>query len=197
MINKKYKNYFKENLITELNKLNYLSAEKLYDAFYFLHHGTRRLLPQVQGVSRSVYYALPGLNTSYFDAVWNVPGKFKKNNKMRRNLLTKYYQEVCDIKLVRDDQIDYIGKKIGVESFFKFMKILKHKKFGILKSDYDFWGEQIYKYIDKDLKSWIKNEVKNNALLDFDILNKDEFLRYFENKRLPLSSYGTFIVLNL
>ena len=75
------------------------------------------------------------------------------------------------------------------------MKILKHKSRS-LKSDYDFWGEQIYKYIDRDLKSWIKNEIKNNALLDYDILNKDEFIKYFEKKRLPLSSYGTFIVLS-
>ena len=196
LTNKKYQSFFKETLKEELKKLDYLPAEKLYDAFYFLHHGTRRLLPQVQGASQSVYYALPGLNTLYFDAVWCVPGKLKKNNYMRKNLLTKYYKEVCDTRLIRDDQIDYIGKKLGLDSIYKIMKFLKHKKFGILKSDYDFWGEQIYKYIDKDLKFWIKKEIKNNALLDYDILNKDKFIKYFEKKRLPLSSYGTSIVLS-
>ncbi len=196
IIDTKYKDYFKETLKGELNKLDYLPAEKLYDAFYFLHHGTRRLLPQVQAASQFVYYALPGLNISYFDSVWKVPGKFKKNNMMRQNLLTKYYKEVTETRLVRDDQVDYIGKKFGIDSFYKIMKLLKHKKFGILESDYDFWGEQIHKYIDRDLKSWIRSENKNNALLDYDILNKDEFLKYYEKERLPLSSYGTSIVIS-
>ena len=62
---------------------------------------------------------------------------------MRQDLLKKYYPEVCHTKLVRDDQIDYIGKKIGVDTYYKLMKILKHKKFGILKSDYDF-GDNKY-----------------------------------------------------
>ena len=196
IIDKKYKNYFSETLKSELDKLDYLPAEKLYDAFYFLHHGTRRLLPQVQAASQSVYYALPGLNISYFDSVWKVPGKFKKNNMMRRNLLTKYYKEVSETRLVRDNQVDYIGKKFGVDSFYKIMKSLKHKKFGVLEADYDFWGGQIYKYIDRDLKSWIISENKNNALLDYDLLNKDEFIKYFERERLPLSSYGTSIVIS-
>ncbi len=196
LFNFKYKDYFLETLKKELNKLNFLPAEKLYDAFYFLHHGTRRLLPQVQAASKTIYYALPGLNTLYFDSVWNVPGKFKKKNKMRQDLLKNYYQEVSDTKLVRDDQIDYIGKKFGINTFYKIMKILKHKKFGILKSDYDFWGQQIYEYIEKDLEPWIKNETKHNAMLDYDFLNKDEFLKYYSKKRLPLSSYGTSIVIS-
>ena len=76
------------------------------------------------------------------------------------------------------------------------MKFLKHKKFGVLEADYDFWGGQIYEYIDRDLKSWIISENKNNALLDYDLLNKDEFIKYFERERLPLSSYGTSIVIS-
>ena len=76
------------------------------------------------------------------------------------------------------------------------MKILKHKKFGLLKSDYDFWGEQIYEYIERDLKSWINSEIKNNAMLDYNFLQKDQFLKYYSEKRLPLSSYGTSIVIS-
>ncbi len=196
MFSPKFQDFFMDTLIKELTKLNYLPAEKLYDAFYFLHHGTRRLLPQVQAASKKIYYALPGLNTLYFDAIWSVPGKFKKKNKMRQDLLKKYYQNVCSTRLVRDDQIDYIGKKYGVNFFYKIMKILKHKKFGLLKSDYDFWGEQIYEYIGRDLKYWINSEIENNAMLDYNFLQKDEFLEYYSEKRLPLSSYGTSVVIS-
>lgn len=196
IFNSKFKDFFIETFRDELNKLNYLPAEKLYDAFYFLHHGTRRLLPQVQAASKNIYYALPGLNTLYFDSVWRVPGKYKKKNKMRQDLLKKYYNVVCDTRLVRDNQIDYIGKKFGVDTYYKIMKYLKHKKIGILKSDYDFWGEQIYEYIERDLISWINIDIKKNAMLDYDFLQKDEFLKYYSQKRLPLSSYGTSMVIS-
>ena len=39
-------------------------------------------------------------------------------------------------------------------------------------------------------------EIKNSPIMDYDFINKDEFLKYYSKKRLPLSSYGTSIVIS-
>ena len=85
LINIKYKNFFNEILDQEISTLDYLPPDKIYDALYFIHHGTRRLLPQVQAASKYVNYVLPGLNTNFFDDVWSIPGQIKKRNSIKRS----------------------------------------------------------------------------------------------------------------
>jgi len=197
LISSEYKDSFNNMLQNELKKLDFLPPEKIYDAMYFLHHGTRRLLPQVQAASTKANYALPGLNTKFFDATWEIPGKIKKHNSIKEGLIKKHYKKVCNVPILFNNyKLDYIGSMPFISNFYKLMRIAKSKKLGILKPYYDFWGSEIYSYIEKDLKKWIDNEINNSALFDYNFINKDNFLQYIISSRNNFSYYGTFITLS-
>ena len=197
LINTRYKNLFNEILDQEISNLNYLPPDKIYEALYFIHHGTRRLLPQVQAASKYVDYALPGLNSIFFDNVWSIPGKIKKNNSIKEALIKKYYKKVCDVSILFNNyKVDYVGPIPFINHFYKFLRILKSTKVGLSKPYYDFWGKEIYNLIDRDLNNWIKKEINSSPIFDYDFLDKDNYLKFLSSPDVKLSTLGTFITLS-
>ena len=197
LTNKKYKYFFNDILDQEISNLDYLPADKIYDSLYFIHHGTRRLLPQVQAASKYVNYVLPGLNNKFFDDVWSIPGHIKKRNSIKEELIKKYYKKVCDVSILFNNyKVDYIGSIPLVSNLYKFLRILKSRKVRLSKPYYDFWGQEIYKLIDRDLKTWLKQEINSSPIFDYDFLNKDNFLKFLNSDDVKLSTLGTFITLS-
>ncbi len=194
---KKYKYFFNDILDQEIQNLDYLPPDKIYDALYFIHHGTRRLMPQVQAASKYVNYVLPGLNNKFFDDVWSIPGQIKKKNSIKEALIKKYYKKVCDVSILFNNyKVDYIGSMPFLSNFYKFLRILKSEKVGLSKPYYDFWGKEIYVLIERDLKNWINNEIKSSSIFDYNILNKDNYLKFLNSPNVKLSTLGTFITLS-
>jgi hypothetical protein len=197
LISNNYNDFFTNILKGEIKKLNYLRPEKIYDALYFIHHGTRRLLPQVQAACKYVNYALPGLNNKFFDNVWSIPGKIKKNNSIKESLIKKYYKKVCDVPILFNNyKLDYIGPVPMISNYFKILRILKSRKIGLLKPYFDFWGKEIYRHLETDLRGWIDKEIKTNSIFDYNFLNKDKYLKFLNHPDTKLSTYGTFITLS-
>ena len=197
LISADYKDFFTEILRDEIKKIDYLPPEKIYDALYFVHHGTRRLLPQVQSACKYVNYAVPGLNSKFFDDTWSIPGNIKKNNAIKEALIKKYYKKVCDVSILFNNyKLDYIGSIPLLSNYFKMLRILKSTKVGLSKPYFDFWGKEIYKFIEKDLKTWVNQEIKSNAVFDYDFLNKVNYLKFLNSPDTKLSTYGTFITLS-
>jgi len=194
---KKYKYLFNEILDQEIRYLDYLPSDKIYDALYFIHHGTRRLLPQVQAASKYINYALPGLNNKFFDDVWSIPGQIKKRNSIKEALIKTYYKKVCDVSILFNNyKVDYIGSLPFLSNFYKLLRILKSKRVGLSKPYYDFWGVEIYKLIERDLKDWINSEINSSSIFDYSFLNKDNYLKFLHSDNVKLSTLGTFITLS-
>ena len=112
-------------------------------------------------------------------------------------LIKKYYKKVCDVPILFNNyKLDYIGQIPFISNFYKLMRIIRSKKIGIIKPYYDFWGKEIYDYIEKDLNKWMENEINSNALLDYNFLNKDFISKYLKNSKNNFSYYGTPITLS-
>ena len=197
LINPKYNFLFNEILDQEIKSLNYLPPDKIYDALYFIHHGTRRLLPQVQAASKYVNYALPGLNSKFFDDVWSIPGKIKKKNSIKEALIKRYYKKVCEVPILFNNyKLDYIGPIPFLGNIYKLLRIFKNDRIRLLKPYYDFWGKEIYNFIDRDLKHWIDKEINSSPIFDYDFLNHDNYLKFLNSPKVKLSTLGTFITLS-
>lgn len=196
LVQNKYKFLFNDLINKELEKFKYLPPEKIYDAMYFIHHGSRRLMPQVQASNRYVKYCVPGLHFPFFENCWSIPGKIKKNNSIKENLIKTYYKEVCNVEILFNNyKLDYIGNIPFLDIFYKSLRILRSKKVGILKPYYDFWGVEIYKLINRDLKNWIDNEIETSSLYDYKILNNDKYKNFLKRENFNFSNYGTFLIL--
>ena len=140
---------------------------------------------------------LPGLNTNFFDDVWSIPGQIKKRNSIKEALIKKYYKKVCNVSILFNNyKVDYIGTIPLLSELYKLLRVLKSNKVGLSKPYYDFWGKEIYRLIDRDLKNWIDKEINSSPIFDYDFLDKDNYLKFLKSSDVKLSTLGTFITLS-
>lgn len=178
MLNKRYWGVYREKIYSYIDDLDYMLPEKKYDALYLLHHGLRRLIPQVISGSHYLDFRLPGLDREYFEISWGIPGKLKKHRILQEKLLRTKYKNSTKTKIVKDNMdLQYIGNNRVFKLYDDLAHILRHKRIGLLKPYYDSYGRDFVPMANKDLYLWVKEKVENSNIMDFSFINKD-FLDY-------------------
>ncbi len=191
---------YRASMLDEIRRLDYMSAEKRYDALYFLHHGLRRLLPQCQAASRFLPCRLPGLDPAFFDVAWSIPGRLKKGRGMQERLLAERYPDsVGKVPIVMDNtRLRYIGGDPGSERKAAFAAAAR--KIGLLPRHYDYYGREIRRLAARDLYPWMKEQLEQSPLRDAGIFRQDFYDSMLADVRfrrdLDLSVYSSLVSLH-
>jgi asparagine synthase (glutamine-hydrolysing) len=100
MLRPAWRGVFRESLTCEIGKFDGYAPEKRYDALYLVHHGLRRLLPQVQAGAHALDFRLPGLHREFFELAWSVPGPLRRDRGLQRQLIESLYPATLDSPMV-------------------------------------------------------------------------------------------------
>jgi asparagine synthetase B (glutamine-hydrolysing) len=135
-----YKNFIEKQLDTYSN----FDGNYQYDINYFVHHGLRRAMAQLQLGANFLEFYTPALHTDFFDFVWSLPHKIKRKRNFQEMVMRTYHESLMENEYILDNyKINYLGKNFLKRFIFKSRMILKHKKISLLKPFYDSWGDVV------------------------------------------------------
>lgn len=178
MLPKKYRGCFRESIYGEIDRVSYMEPEKRYDALYFLHHGARRLMPQVQAGAQFLDFRVPGLEKDFFDVAWSVPGKLRMHRTLQQKLLLLLNRHMMAVPVVKDNtEIFYMGKNVLPRAMAKAEAVLRRSRIPLLRPHYDYYGRGLSCLADKDLYSWMRKEVLSAPIMDCGFINA-EYVRF-------------------
>jgi asparagine synthetase B (glutamine-hydrolysing) len=200
MLTKECSGLFRESIYKELAKFDYMVPEKRYDAMYFVHHGLRRLLPQVQAGAHFLDFRVPGLHRDFFDISWSIPGKLRKHRGLQEKLLRRINSEMMRVPVVKDNaEILYMGKNRLLRCTSRIMSRMKKEGRWPFKPYFDYYGVGIREHANHDLFNWIKDEIYKSGILDAGFLKSDYISSIFSEGRfhphISLGHYGALMTL--
>ena len=201
MFEKEYCGAFRASIHDELAKFDYMVPEKRYDAMYFVHHGLRRLLPQVQSGAQLLDFRLPGLHRDFFEASWGVPGASRKNRGLQERLLRSINPRMLKIPVVKDNtELCYQGGNRWYGAAFRWHAKLKRGGRWPFKPDFNYYGEGLSHYANRDLFHWMKGEILQSGLLEAGFL-KREYVNFLFSEghfrpQFSLGHYGALMTLS-
>ncbi len=199
MLENEWHGVYAANIYSEIRKFDYMIPEKRYDALYFVHHGLRRLLPQVQAGAHSVDFFLPGLDRDYFDLSWSVPGSLRSHRELQKKLLKTICVDVLCVPVVRDNcQIEFLGSS-SIDKWKSMYHQFMNKHYGGNTYMYDYYGTGLPQMVNDQLYLWIKGLVTSSALNGLGLIKQeyiDELFRHDQlHKQVSLGHYGALITL--
>jgi asparagine synthase (glutamine-hydrolysing) len=199
MFESPYHGMFRSSIEYEVKKLDYMIPEKQYDAVYFIHHGLRRLLPQVQAGAQFLDFRLPGLKQEYFDLAWTTPGMFRKGRSFQEELLRRLHSGMMELPIVKDNKkLSYMGGNKTKRFMHQMKNRVQDSRFKFLLNEYDYYGKSMQDMANAQLFEFIKKEVLSAKLEEFGFLKKEYLDDLFkvDRFRTGLSLYSTFYTLS-
>ena len=200
MLKRAYHGVFREGIYREIEKVSYMVPEKRYDALYFLHHGLRRLLPQVQAGAQFLDFRLPGLNSRFFDVAWAIPGRVRKDRKLQEKLLLGLNRRMMKIPIVKDNSIiTYMGRNPLKKMVNQATLLLREGRYNLLPRHYDYYGRGLTELANRDLYLWMKKEIRDAELESLSFL-EPAYLKYLLEDEafkasVPAAHYGALYTL--
>lgn len=197
MFTKEYQGAYRESIFKEIKKLDYMVPEKRYDALYLIHHGLRRLMPQVQSGAQYLDFRLPALDRDFFEITWSIPGGLRKDRRLQEKLLNALNLKMMNIPIVKDNvQIQYMGENILRRYLDKLNRFSRKPYIGILPQYYDYYGENLLKMANLNLYEWLKNEVLDAGIEEFDFINPAYLKFLFKDDQFnAITSIGPYSAL--
>lgn len=191
---KQFRDVFRESIYNEINNLAYMEPQKRYDSMYFIHHGLRRLLPQVQSGAQFLDFRVPGLHKDFFEVSWSIPGLLRKHRKLQKKLLVSLNKAMMEVPVVRDNvQIEYMGHNFLLKLTSRLELMLRNPQVRVLRPFYSYYGKELRRMADVDLYHWIKKEVLEADLEDHGFINPDYVQFLFKDDRFnPSISDGHY-----
>ncbi|MFC1497528.1 asparagine synthase-related protein [Verrucomicrobiota bacterium] len=199
MFARDYVGLFKESICQEIDKLDYMDAEKKYDALYFIHHGFRRLLPQALSGAQFLDFRLPGLHRDFFEVQWGIPGRLKKHRRLQRKLISRFYPDVSEVHLVRNNtQLEYCGSNILKKVICLTQEYLR--KEGLITPLYNYYGAEMRRLANGQLYQWMKSEIQDGPLRGSSFLKETYMRRLFSDdmfqQDVSVHHYGALMMLS-
>ncbi len=199
MFTKEYHGMFRNSIENEIRKLDYMIPEKRYDALYFIHHGLRRLMPQVQSGAQYLDFRLPGLKEDYFNIAWAVPGKYRKDRKLQEELLRRLHAGMMELPIVKDNKrLSYMGNKKSTRLLSMTKNRIQNSRFKFLFNEYNYYGEGIQKLAEIQLFNFMKKEILSAKLERFGFIKEEYIQSLFKTNKFiaGVSFYSTFYTLS-
>lgn len=191
---------FRESILQEIRRFDYLPPEKRYDAIYFIHHGLRRLLPQVQAGACYVDYRLPGLHRDFFELTWAVPGRIRRDRHLQQKLLSLLYPKMMEIPLVKDNvQLLYAGHNPLRRASFKIAEHLRARHWLGFHPHYNYYAKGLLEMANRDLYAWMRSDIYAFGLENFGFIRAEFLSHAFQGRAfdplIGLSFYGSLYTL--
>ena len=199
ILTKAYQGTFRGSIEVEIKKLDYMTLEKQYDSLYFVHHGLRRLMPQVQSGAQYLDFKLPGLNEKYFNIAWSTPGEYRKDRKLQEELLRRLDSKMMEFPIVKNNkELSYMGSRRSKKLINRFKTRVRRSRFAFLLNEYDYYGKEMSEMANLHLFEFMKTEILAAELEKFGFLKKEFIDHLFESGKFSygLSFYSTFYSLS-
>lgn len=202
MVEKPYHGCYRESIMQEIRKFDYMIPEKRYDALYFVHHGLRRLMPQIQSGAHFLDCRVPGLDSEFFDVSWSIPGSIRKYRALQARLLRDCYSETVDHTpvVMNNNSLAYMGNHAIPRAAIAVDRILRNKRFHILRPYYQYYGSGLLGMANAHLFDWMRDEITQSPLGDMGFL-KSSFIRHLFSTgefrpEIGINFYGALMTLH-
>jgi hypothetical protein len=202
MFTPEWQGVFRESMVPEISRFDFMIPEKQYDALYLVHHGLRRLMPQVQSAAAFLDSSAPGLERDLFAFNWSVPGHLRKRREFQIALLRRKYPDLVDrIRIVMDNKrLRYIGNSPVAAAMSALEGRLRASRFFPLKPYYAYYGSDFRPLFEKNILPWMREIMKTSPLLDAGLLRPDFIRSLFDASSLrpdlPHSLYSAIFTLD-
>jgi len=199
MFKSEYHGVFRNSIEREVTKLDYMIPEKQYDALYFIHHGLRRLLPQVQSGAQFLDFRLPGLKQEYFNVAWSTPGVYRKDRGLQEEMLRRLHAGMMEFPIVKDNtKLSYMGRQKIKRLMSRMKNKVQGSRFKFLFNEYNYYGKGMQDMANAQLYEFMRKEILAARLEEFGFLKKEYIDGLFKTGRFSagLSLYSTFYTLS-
>jgi len=199
MLTNNYHGMFRNSIENEIQKLDYMIPEKQYDALYFIHHGLRRLMPQVQSGAHFLDFKSPGLQEEYFNLAWTVPGHYRKDRKLQEELLRRLHRGMMELPIVKDNKcLSYMGSNKSKRLLSKSKNKIQSSRAGFLFNEYDYYGKGIQELANIQLFHFMKEEILLAKVERFGFLKEEYIASLFQTGKftMGISFYSTLYTLS-
>lgn len=202
MLKKEWRGLFKERVFKEIEKFDYMTPEKRYDALYFYHHGLRRLMPQVQSGAQHLDFRLPGLDRDFFKLAWSVSGGMRKDRELQRKLILALSSEALKISVVKDNiSMRYMGENSLLKTLSAGKERFKDSRFYPESRKKHYYSGGLRQLINRDLYQWMKEEVLSSPIKELNIIEPSYIDYLFEHDdtfkhHISTNHYGAIYTLS-
>ena len=159
MLRPAWRGVFQDSVSREIDKFDGYAPEKRYDALYLVHHGLRRLLPQVQAGAHALDFRLPGLHRDFFELAWSVPGPLRRDRGLQRQLIESLFPAALNTPMVFDNLgLRYMSssriRRVTAKLWDQWSE-----NFSARKPLRDYYGKELRTLAETSLYTWMRAEI--------------------------------------